>query len=319
MSLQDRVKGRVALQQATSNDRTQVVLTDDLGGTEHTTPFGICYVLDLPLIPSSPLTAKPGPALHLWQHLELIYGVGKVTAEKLRMSGITDIRDLKQHPRFGAEACRVIKAIEQADLSYLRSCGARESELACYFHTGDFMVVDIETTGLARALPLFLIGLAWYEQGFWHGRQLFARGFEEEKAVLWFAGQLLAEKTGLVSYNGRAFDAPYVKARMAVHHMKPPGFLIHYDVYQEAKRLAGLTNRKLTTVVEHILGEQRDNDTPGSLAPELYFAYMQQPSTATIKPVIDHNARDISDLCRLFDVARQAAYGLDQGLWEGVS
>ncbi|HHT27008.1 MAG TPA: hypothetical protein GXZ82_07165 [Firmicutes bacterium] len=319
MSLQDRIKGRVTLQRAASNERTLVTRLDDLEGREHSTPHGVCYVLDLTSVPSNQHTAKPGPALYLWQHLELVYGIGAVTAGQLREAGMTDIRDLKDHQRYGPEARRVIKAIEHADLAYLRSCGAREAELACYFSTQDFMVVDIETTGLARALPLFLIGLAWYDAGSWQRRQLFARGFEEEKAVLWLAGQLLAEKAGLVSYNGRAFDAPYVKARMAVHHMKPPGFLIHYDVYQEAKRLAGLENRRLPTVVEHILGEQRENDTPGSLAPELYHAYMQQPSAETIKPVLEHNARDLADLCRLFDVARQAAYGLDHNLWEGVS
>lgn len=318
MSLHDVIsgRGRAALRRNASVEVKPSTGEEELGGCEIVTPAGPVYSITLPPLPAAPEPARPGPALRLWQHIELVYGVGPVMAAKLRAEGYGDLRELAHHHRWQTPAREIVKAIERADLPALRAAGARDAELACYFSMADFAVIDIETTGLARALPLFLVGLAWLENGSWQRRQLFARGFEEERAVLLLTAALLAERPGLVSYNGRAFDEPYVKARLAVHRMKPPGFLLHYDVYQETRRLSGLANRKLPTVVQHMLGETRGDDTPGSLAPELYFAYVKERRPELIKPVLEHNAQDVTDLCRLFELARLASYGCGDTAWD---
>jgi uncharacterized protein YprB with RNaseH-like and TPR domain len=266
------------------------------------TPYGQACSIEGPQW-SAGETWLPGPSEKLLRQLQLVYGIGPLTEEKLRREGWADLPALCRHPRFGKSAGDVLKALEQGDLAALRQAGARDYELLSYFDHTDLAVIDIETAGF-RGWPVFLIGFGWRENGNWHVRQYFAGGFEEEKALLHLAITFLHRFTCLVSYNGRAFDEPFVAERLTFHRLQKPTFLIHVDIYHEIRRKyrEELPDFRLSTVAGHLLSRQRADDIPGSRIPELYLRYMDEGDEESIWPVIRHNEADIVDLCRLFDL-----------------
>ena len=271
------------------------------------TPYGEACSIEGPSWPAGEAW-RPGPSESLLRQLQLVYGIGPHTEERLRREGFSDLVALSRHPRFGAEARKVLQALEQGDLAALRQAGARDYELLSYFDSADLAVIDIETAGF-RGWPVFLIGLGWQEDGSWRVRQYFARGFEEEKALLYLALDFLQRFSGLVSYNGRAFDEPFVAERLTYHRLERPHFLIHVDLYHEIRRLfrEELPDFRLSTVAGHLLSCRRTADIPGERVPELYLRYMAEGEEESIMPVLRHNEADMVDLCRLFDLLTTGA------------
>lgn len=308
MSLHNRLSSRSTLRR--SSDREPVPSPVDAvwGGREERTPVGTAYCIKPPPVPAATSTARGGA--HLLSRLQLVYGIGPVTEGRLHSEGYQDLGALCTHPRWGSAARKVVEAINSADLPALRLAGAREIDLLPYFDVHDLCLIDIETTGLARALPVFLIGVGWYREGSWRLTQFVARGFEEEHALLYLALRSFEQRTALISYNGRAFDEPYVRARMSYYGLKSPTFLLHLDLYQELRRLRGvLPDCRLPTVVKYMLGLERGDDIPGALVPELYYQYVQESRQELLVPVLEHNARDLSDLCMLLDLVRGVKCG----------
>ncbi|MGI6611608.1 MAG: ribonuclease H-like domain-containing protein [Limnochordia bacterium] len=302
MSLHRRLGSRAALRSAWGGLTPVQPKHDLLNGRQVTTSVGSAYVIDLPTF-AAVRPPSPGPSSHLWQRLQLVYGIGPVIASQLRTQGYNDLRDLCDHPRWGPRAKQVVAHIENRDVARLRLAGARDSELLTFFGPHEIAVIDIETAGLARALPVFLIGVAWPNGQRWYRRQFVARHFDEEGGVLHLASSFLADRPAIVSYNGRAFDEPFVGARLAFHGMPRPSFLLHYDIYQETRQLRdAFGDCRLPTVTQHMFGLDRGDDIPGHLVPELYYRYVQDQRPELLLPILTHNARDLEDVCRLLDV-----------------
>ena len=107
----------------------------------------------------------------------------------------------------------------------------------------DFLFLDTETTGLAGAGTLaFMVGVGFFEPSP-HGerfvvRQYFLRDHGDEPALLLLLDELLAEKAGLVTFNGRSFDVPLLEGRFIMNRMptdlrdRP-----HLDLLHPARRL----------------------------------------------------------------------------------
>lgn len=303
MSLHERLGSRASLRNAWGGLAPVPPQSDLPCGSEVITSKGSAYVIDPPAF-SAVRPPDPGPSPHLWQRLQLVYGIGPVTASRLRAQGYQDLRDLCDHPRWGLRAKEVVAHIENADVARLRLAGARDSELLTFFGPQEIAVIDIETTGFARALPVFLIGVAWSDGQRWYRKQLVARHFDEEAGVLHLASTFLASRSALVSYNGRSFDEPFVRARLAFHGMTPPSFSLHYDIYQETRQLRQtFGDCRLPTVTQHMFGLDRGDDIPGHLVPELYYCYVQNQRPELLLPILTHNARDLEDVCRLLDVS----------------
>ena len=198
------------------------------------TPAGAAYVIDSPPFAGvRPLAERP--AAHLWQRLQLVYGVGPVTESELRAQGYGDLGALCNHPRWG-KGREVVEYINNRDIPRLRLAGARDSELLSFFAPHEIAAMDIETAGFARALPVFIVGVAWSDGQNWYIRQFIARQFDEEGGVLYLASKFLSDYPALVSYNGRAFDEPLSEPAFCFMAYRP-SFALHYDIYQEVRQL----------------------------------------------------------------------------------
>lgn len=157
------------------------------------------------------------------------------------------------------------------------------------------LFIDTETTGLGAAACPFLIGVAYFDNDSLILEQYFMRDIDDELCVL---EDIVSKYSGMtvVSYNGRSFDVPLIKARCVINEVKTKGFaqeqtdLLHLSRRIWKKRLE---NCKLATIEEKILSVHRDDDIPGSLIPEMYKKYLETGYPNDMQKVIEHNESDV--------------------------
>lgn len=200
---------------------------------------------------------------------------------------------------------------------------------------GDFAgaaFVDTETTGLGAGASVyaFMIGVGTFETldagapvpTHFVVRQFFMRHPGEEGAVLAAVAALLAGSQMLVTFNGRSFDLPLLRARYlqnrrwldgqslpdALHEGAP-----HLDLLLPARRLwrRRLQSCRLTNLEQMILGMARtEEDVPGSLIPYLYLDFLRTGNPAEMARVFYHNREDIISMVALAE-RLVAAYQTD--------
>jgi uncharacterized protein YprB with RNaseH-like and TPR domain len=183
---------------------------------------------------------------------------------------------------------------------------AREPRLANMAPT-DFAFLDTETTGLSGGVGTyaFLVGVARFEEAGLHLAQFFMRDPSDEPGQLAALEEFLAPCQALVTFNGKAFDAPLLLTRYLSHGWQPPlQGLAHVDLLHLARRLwrDRLPSRTLGMLEAHILGAGRsEEDIPGWLIPEIYFKYLRTGDPEPLKSVFYHNAMDVVSLAALME------------------
>jgi uncharacterized protein YprB with RNaseH-like and TPR domain len=189
-----------------------------------------------------------------------------------------------------------------------------------------FAFLDTETSGLAGGTGTyaFLVGVGRFEGEAFHLAQFFMRDPSEESALLEGLMDFLAPCAALVTFNGKAFDAPLLVTRYSLHSIPVPfKDLAHLDLLPLARRLwrDRLPSRALKYLEENILGAPRTaEEVPGYEIPYLYFDYLRSGDARPLKGVFYHNAMDIVALAALMNhIARvlhapfngQVEHGLD--------
>ena len=162
------------------------------------------------------------------------------------------------------------------------------------------LFLDIETCGLSPA-PVFLAGLAMVSERNFVLRQLFARDYAEERALLHEVGRLAAEHDFLVTFNGKTFDVPFLRDR-AVHHRMPFAMdLPHLDLVWMARRRwkETLPDCRLKTLEWHVLRRRRSGDVSGAEIPGLYHDYVKRGESHRLLPVFHHNLLDVVAMLEL--------------------
>ncbi len=247
-------------------------------------------------------------ATPLERRISLVRGVGPYKEGRLRSEGYNNLAELVRHERYGKDALRVWTALAKREIPTLSEAGAKDVELLALFDQWEAAIVDIETVGLWQVLPVFLIGYARRRPDGWEIRQFFARGFEEEAAVLAAVSEELAEQSVCVTYNGKAFDEPFVRARLGLHGLPPVRFDLHVDLLHACRRSYGdaLPNCRLGTVARHLFGMEREDDVPGRDVPDLYYQFVRDGAEEFVEPILWHNALDLVALATLTDATFEA-------------
>jgi uncharacterized protein YprB with RNaseH-like and TPR domain len=181
-----------------------------------------------------------------------------------------------------------------------------------------FVFLDTETSGLAGGTGTyaFLIGAGRFEGNQFRLVQFFMRDPGEEKAQLAALAQFLQPCQTLVSFNGKAFDAPLLNARYTLNGQESPlPALAHLDLLALARRLwrDRLPSRRLIDLETDILGMARtEEDVPGWLIPQMYFDYLRGGDARPLKRIFYHNAMDVVAMAALLNqTARMLAEPLD--------
>ena len=162
------------------------------------------------------------------------------------------------------------------------------------------LYLDIETCGLTAA-PVFLVGLGHVGDGNLVFRQLFARDYAEERALLCELARIAREHDFLVTFNGKAFDIPFLRDRATLHRLEAPIHLPHLDLLWMARRRwkRMLPDCKLKTIEWRVLRKRRAGDVGGSEIPGLYHDYVKRGEAHRLIPVFHHNMLDVVSMIEL--------------------
>jgi len=168
-----------------------------------------------------------------------------------------------------------------------------------------FAFLDTETSGLSGGTGTyaFLVGVARFIDEQFVLQQFFMRDPAEEPALLEGIANFLAPCQALVTFNGKAFDAPLLSTRYKLHYIPVPyqGYS-HLDLLPLARRLwrDRLESRALKYLEEHVLGLKRSSEeVPGYEIPWLYFDYLRTGDARPLGGVFYHNAMDVVAMAAL--------------------
>jgi uncharacterized protein YprB with RNaseH-like and TPR domain len=175
-----------------------------------------------------------------------------------------------------------------------------------------FAFLDTETSGLmgGTGTYAFMVGIARFVEDQFVLRQFFMRDPAEEPAMLEAIALFLAPAQALVTFNGKAFDAPLLVTRYRLHHIPVPfGDYAHLDLLPLARRLwrDRLESRALKYLEQHVLGLTRTTEeVPGYEIPWLYFDYLRSGDARPLAGVFYHNAMDVVAMAALLAHVNEA-------------
>lgn len=167
-----------------------------------------------------------------------------------------------------------------------------------------FLFLDTETTGLAGAAAVaFMVGVAYFEGDALVVRQYFVPDLGDEAAMLTLLEGLLADKAGLITFNGRTFDVPLLDNRYLMNRLLSQiRQMPHLDLLSPARRLwrARLGSVALSALEPPLLGVRRtQEDVPGWLIPGLYHDYLRTGDGRELVRVFYHNQVDLLSMVTL--------------------
>jgi uncharacterized protein YprB with RNaseH-like and TPR domain len=188
--------------------------------------------------------------------------------------------------------------------------------------TNGLLWYDTETTGLSggAGTHVFLYGSARLAAAEVHLTQLFLADFPGERDFLravmedYAAASVRAPGAGppvMLSYNGKAFDAPLLRGRFIMNRIPcelPPQFDLLFTARRLWKNI--LPDCSLGCLERYILKKARGEDIPGALIPQVYFDYLAGGRAFAvagtgrarhlIETVVSHHCEDILSLVELF-------------------
>ena len=159
---------------------------------------------------------------------------------------------------------------------------------------------------------LWVFGIGAIENGTLNVHQYLLRDIAEEQAALYETiRHLSGERKALMTFNGKAFDLPYISDRLGYYGMDIPTRIPHFDVLHFSRRYWRDTfpSMRLTTLEREILQIHRKDDIPGQVVPEFYETYLRTGNCGPLVPIVEHNRQDIISLALLFFHLMGKSYG----------
>ncbi|MGB8220425.1 MAG: ribonuclease H-like domain-containing protein [Methanoregula sp.] len=279
-------------------------------GTEITNDGGSCTALESCHTLSATTVDRERLSQEMYSDLTLVRGVGAVSERHLKARGYRTIGDLAGHPKFRSAARQVLERLTRADPHDIMDLvGSRHAKshpfalgIAGSFEPEDYVFLDIETLGLFSR-PIILFGVGTIEHENLVVRQYLLRDICEEAAALTATvEQVSGDHPALVTFNGKAFDLPYVQDRLAYYGLGAISRIPHFDVLHFSRRRwkGQFPSCRLSALESEILGIARVDDVPGQMVPEFYETYLKTKNCGPLVPIVDHNRQDVVSLALLF-------------------
>lgn len=242
------------------------------------------------------LREKPAPLLRKYQAL----ADGPVGSPRARARKRRRPRDL---PEAVAEVAGSEGDPARWERSLFRTFGYRR-----------MLFLDIETCGLTAA-PVFLVGLCHAGDRNLVLRQLFARDYGEERALVAAVAEIARGFDFLVTFNGRTFDIPFLRDRAVYHRVRFDFELPHLDLLHVARRRwrGWYADCRLQTLEWQILRRRRAGDVDGEAIPGLYHDFVKRGQPHRLLPVFHHNLLDLVAMAELLPIALEEGHGAEEG------
>jgi uncharacterized protein YprB with RNaseH-like and TPR domain len=165
------------------------------------------------------------------------------------------------------------------------------------------LFIDTETTGLSggTGMMAFLVGCGRFDGARFVVEQWFLREPAEEPALLCALRERIEAASCLVSFNGKAFDLPLLRARYIMNRLGAPPSLPHLDLVHVARRIYGdrMDQCRLVHLERDVLGFEREGDVPGGEIPARYTAFLRHGDSGGLHQVIEHNLWDVIAMAAL--------------------
>ena len=183
-----------------------------------------------------------------------------------------------------------------ADWGHIEATTRAEPDLLAIHGLGleNALFLDLETGGFSSS-PVFLAGTMHWTGTDFVLRQYFARHYGEESALLRALAEQLDRFAFLVTYNGKSYDAPFLRDRARVHGVRLRLPERHLDLLHPARRRwrRRLLNCRLQTLELYICHRRRSGDVPSEEVPGLYHDFVRRGDPYRLIPVFHHNLLDV--------------------------
>ncbi len=170
----------------------------------------------------------------------------------------------------------------------------------------DFLFIDIETTGFtAKTSTLYMIGIAYFENNFWHITQFFAEDDTQETELLHAFSELISNYRYLVHFNGNNFDLPYLMQKCEHYNISCNlSSLCGIDIYKRIapyKFFLKLPNCKQKTL-ESFLDINRIDTFNGGELIGIYKDYISEPTDFARNLLLQHNFDDMKGMLEILPI-----------------
>lgn len=204
-------------------------------------------------------------------------------------------------------ARRIVSSYRQAELNaFTTGLQGKAEELERLSKLGFSRVafLDIESTGFFNC-PTFLVGTMFLSGEEFVIRQFFARDYSEEKGLIDVISMHLAEFDAVVTFNGKAYDIPFISDRAIYHGVRsasrPLRRLFHFDLLHHSRRhwRGTFPNCKLQTLELYVCRRRRSGDIPSSEIPGVYHDFVRTGDPYLLVRVFHHNMLDLITMSEL--------------------
>jgi uncharacterized protein YprB with RNaseH-like and TPR domain len=168
----------------------------------------------------------------------------------------------------------------------------------------DMSYFDIETTGFDKLEHhIILISLGYFiTDSNFHIRQYFAEDIYEEQMILKAFAADISKYSRWCSYNGIAFDEPFITRKLANYKLDCILPTEHIDLFRLIRpyyKKLGLNRCNLKSVEKH-LGIDRADKIDGGESIKIYNEYVAIKSYELRETILLHNYEDVLNLPQVF-------------------
>ena len=163
------------------------------------------------------------------------------------------------------------------------------------------LFLDTETTGLSggAGTVAFLVGVGFVEGESFVVEQYLMRDYGDEPELLDRLAERMQSFDAVCTFNGKNFDLPLLQTRYTMCRMREKWReLEQLDLLYPARRTwkRRIGSCRLANLEAQILGKPREDDLPGSEAPQRFFDYLKTGDFSLLDEVVHHNRQDIETL-----------------------
>lgn len=173
------------------------------------------------------------------------------------------------------------------------------------YNMKNILYFDIETTGFDKNRDnIILISSGnFVDYNKFCTIQYFAESLEDEERVLYNFGHDIINYNSWCSYNGIAFDEPFICERMlrANINFQPPKH--HIDLYRYVRpyyKQLGMRRCNLKTVEKYI-GISRKDQIDGGMSVDLYNDFLDTKDKTLEDTIMLHNYEDVLNLPKIHE------------------
>lgn len=167
-------------------------------------------------------------------------------------------------------------------------------------------VFDIETTGLSHKFcKVILIGILFNKDNKTIIKQFFAETEEDEYELLLSFKEHIAQYKNHITFNGVAFDIPFLNARFKKHDidfsLRKSDDLDILRLVKPYKENLSLSDCKLKTL-EKYMGIEREDTISGKESVDMYKEFVISKCENLKNKILLHNYEDIYYLAKLSNI-----------------